>query len=630
MFRDLLATLFSPSRRTTGTRRTNRFVPRLEGVEDRAVPATFNVAAGGSIQAAINAAAAANDGNDIINVAKATYTGNLVIPNSANLTNLIIQTTGTPTAENSMAVINATSGAVITVDGEANVTIRNLKIDGTGTQANQGVFVEHGASVTIQSDFIRNIAPTNGGEGIAIRVGRFQGTPVTGGTVTVKGNTISGYSDAGVVVTNGSDGTVSGNTVTGLGNTVAAEGNTQNGIEISFGAVGNVTGNTVRRNGFHRSNNASSGILLYKAAFKATYAVSGNTVQNNDFGISVIDGDRPTISGNTATANYAYGIGFDSSDGVAMTVGATVQGNTASNNTSLNIGGTVETADGFFFAFLRGTAAAPISISGNTASNNMADGFDYEMSVDRGNLTFTGNTASSNQDNGVEFRDLQVNLSTTAYGPLTITGNTSSSNSGDGLLIENVQFTGSGSVSASVSGNTLSSNAGNGIRINNSNGVVIDGGQSPNQSTVKSNALNGIVVVNSNNISVQRFTIQLNTLDGIQVQNSGTVSILANTIGGSSTTGNKQNGIEFINAHVGTVMGNTVRFNSFNGILLDANSTNNTIGGTGSGQANTFTNNNQANKPIYFDANDQSGTATTVLNNWVQNTIGTKNKSVIH
>src|SRR5262249_14328960 len=151
-------------------------------------------------------AAAASDGNDVINIAKGTYTGNLVIPNSANLTNLTIQTTNTPSAENSMAVIKATSGAVITIDGAAGGTIRNVKIDGTGTQANDGIYVRNNGSATITNDFIRNIFPSSG-EGIGIRVGRFQGGTVPGGTVTVTNNTITGYGDAGIVVTNSSVGT---------------------------------------------------------------------------------------------------------------------------------------------------------------------------------------------------------------------------------------------------------------------------------------------------------------------------------------------------------------------------------------------------------------------------------------
>jgi len=60
------------------------------------------------------------------------------------------------------------------------------------------------------------------------------------------------------------------------------------------------------------------------------------------------------------------------------------------------------------FAYLRGTSAAPISITGNTANSNKNDGFYYEMSVDRGNMTFSGNTANNNLANGVEFRNLAV------------------------------------------------------------------------------------------------------------------------------------------------------------------------------------------------------------------------------
>src|SRR5262249_7184429 len=111
--------------RSSSKRKATRFVPQLESLEGRWVPATFNVSAGGSIQAAINSAAAAADGNDIINIAKATFTGNLTIPNSANLTNLVIQTTGSPTSENQMATLKASSGVILLVDGETNVTIKS-------------------------------------------------------------------------------------------------------------------------------------------------------------------------------------------------------------------------------------------------------------------------------------------------------------------------------------------------------------------------------------------------------------------------------------------------------------------------------------------------------------------------
>jgi parallel beta-helix repeat protein len=622
MFRDLLASLFRPSRRPA---RPRRFVPRLEGFEDRTVPATFNVAAGGSIQAAINSAAAASDGNDVINVAAATFTGNLVIPNSANLTNLVIQTTGNPTSENKMAVIKANSGAVITVDGEAGVTIQNVKIDGTSTQANDGVYVIDGASVTIQNDFIRNVAPSGGAEGIGVRVGRFQGATTPGGTVTVSNNTITGYSWAGVVVTNGSAGTVSSNTVTGDN----SKSIVQNGIEFSFGATGTIYGNTVSGNGFVTGNRStgSVGIFLYKAGAGVQVGLTnnGNTVTGNDLGISVVDGNNPTVQYNTVTNSLDYGIGFDSSDGVNKTVGATVQFNSSSNP---NATGT-HIPDGFYLTYLTGTTTTPVTITNNSGNSNGGVGFNLTLGLDAGTINFNTNNANGNVGHGYWLHDLSVNLSTNPYGPVSIVKNNANGNGGDGVRVENVQFTGSSPSAPMTTGmNNSNGNSGNGIGIVNCVGVVVDGGSTG--SNANGNAMNGVLISGSSSVAVQNYQSQSNTKDGILVQNSQSVSILSDTVGGSSNTGNKQNGIEFVNSNNGTVKGNTVRFNSFNGILLDSNSTGNTIGGTASGEANTLTNNDQAGKNFYFDANDQSGTSTTVLNNWVQNTIGTKNKSVIH
>jgi parallel beta-helix repeat protein len=473
MFRDLLAAVLRPR----VPRRTNRFVPRLEGFEDRTVPATFNVAAGGSIQAAINSAAAASDGNDTINVAAGTYTGNLVIPNAPGLTNLVIQTTGSPSSEGKMAVIKASSGAVITINGEPNVTIQFVKIDGTGTQANQGVYLINNGSATIQHDFIRNISPSSG-EGIGIRVGRFQGTPVPGGSVTVSGDTITGYADAGIVVTNNSAGTVSGNTVTGDSTNTRY----QNGIEFSFGATGSITSNTVTANGKRNSTNGSAGILLFDAGAGVT--VGSNTVQANDLGISVYGStNNANVSGNQASGNFDYGIGFDGDAGNGFPKGATVSNNTSFNN---KVAGGAVNADGFFFFGLQSATGFTVMITQNSSYGNDSDGYYFES---------------------------------------------------------------------------------------------------------------------------------------VQVLNSGTFSMSNNTTF-SGTTGNGQNGIEVVASSGMTVSNNNVKFNKQNGILMDASTSGNTIAN------NTITNNHVAGSQ-YFDANDQSGTSTTVANHWTNNTIGTKNKSVI-
>jgi hypothetical protein len=97
-----------------------------------------------------------------------------------------------------------------------------------------------------------------------------------------------------------------------------------------------------------------------------------------------------------------------------------------------------------------------------------------------------------------------------------------------------------------------------------------------------------------------------------------------NTLGGSSKSlGNGGNGVDIENTTGITFANNDVKYNAFNGILMGSGTHGNTIAN------NNFLHNNQANNSAYFDANDQSGTATTVLNSWSNNTIGTKNKSVI-
>ena len=101
-FRTYAACLHSRSSARHVKRR--RCTLRMEGLEDRAVPATFHVALTGNditgngsiatpfrtVQAGINAAAATADGNDIVKVEAGTYATagvdlGLSIPSSANL-----------------------------------------------------------------------------------------------------------------------------------------------------------------------------------------------------------------------------------------------------------------------------------------------------------------------------------------------------------------------------------------------------------------------------------------------------------------------------------------------------------------------------------------------------------------
>src|SRR5262249_6002362 len=139
-----------------------------------------------------------------------------------------------------------------------------------------------------------------------------------------------------------------------------------------------------------------------------------------------------------------------------------------------------------------------------------------------------------------------------------------------------------------------------------------------------SNGANGVYVTGSTGVTISNNMAAQNSLSGFLFENSSGLTI-SNNFSGSSN-GNKAsnglNGFSFVNTDPSSVTGNTAQRNGSNGILLDANSTDNTLSG------NTLTLNNKANNGS-FDANDQSGGPTTVLNFWSNNTIGTKNKAVI-
>src|SRR5262249_55335955 len=145
-------------------------------------------------------------------------------------------------------------------------------------------------------------------------------------------------------------------------------------------------------------------------------------------GISVIDGDTPSIQNNSVSGNLDYGIGFDSSDGVATTSGATVQNNTSSNGNTTGS----HRPDGFYITYLSSTTAKPVNITLNTANGNDGHGFyiAHCTAVNAGTFKVNqDNTANSNGKNGFE-----VNGCT----GLTISNNTPvQSNTLNGYLFEN-------------------------------------------------------------------------------------------------------------------------------------------------------------------------------------------------
>jgi parallel beta-helix repeat protein len=710
--------------------RNARFRPRVENLEQRTVPATLRVGPTETyktIQSAVNAAAS-SPGADTILIDPGTYNEQVTVPATINAsTNSLVINAANTSSKPVILPTAALTGsmAIVDVNGATGLTLENVIIDGSGTTAPLGVFVENGGAATIQSNTIRNVSGSffqGGQDGIAIRVGRssLSGLPATTGTATISSNTITKYGKSGIDVANaGSSATINSNVVTGLGKKVSAldPSATQNGIEIDDGAVGTVSSNTVTKNGSPRTGYGSAGILLFNpGAATVPVSVSSNSLMTNDVGIWVIGGTGVQIKSNSVTNSTFFGIATDSPDGGTTRVnGATISSNSASSS--------VPGAEGFDLAYLNGTSAHPVSITSNSASNNAAYGFlitnltstatgsggfftfasnsasgngtnpsgNWTLATDgtgiagatgtdgvflytatltasgSGSISapfnFSSNSASGNAGYGFNFQNVTASLTlsgnATVSGPVTVSSNSASgnqldgfnvqdltlsasgtgtvtstaavnsnsasSNGGNGFSFVDVTASASGSIqftgSATVSMNDADGNSGNGYFISDSPNLSLDGGES---STANGNGGDGFLVQGSSGAAITNYKAQSNGQNGFEFDDSDGLTVSGDTAGGASGAGNQMDGFSFANVQDSSITGNTATFNTQNGILLNDQCISNTLTG------NTLKNNNQAHSSSYFDANDQSGTPSTVLNTWSGNTIGTKNKSVIH
>lgn len=185
----------------------------------------------------------------------------------------------------------------------------NAKVTGADVfGANYFGIVNNGGAVDVKNSSVHNIGenPFNGTQhGVGIYF-------VTGGTGSIQKNTVSAYQKGGIVVTGaGSSAKIQDNTVTGNGR---VDYIAQNGIQVSRGATGAVSNNTVSDNAYTGANGASSGgVLIYGGcqgdALSTDVDVKNNTLINNDVGIylfnsnATCDGAPATPTNNSAHNN---------------------------------------------------------------------------------------------------------------------------------------------------------------------------------------------------------------------------------------------------------------------------------------------------------------------------------------
>jgi parallel beta-helix repeat protein len=421
--------------RSSGRARTPTSVPRLEALEDRTLPTTFVVdlvpGRGDftTIQAAVNAAA--NSGDTIL-VNPGAYLEQVTINKS-----LTLQGHGAgATIQAPTTLADDATGfglkVLVEIDNAATVNMSNLNVQGPNPDINVGILVVGGATLNLTGTTIAHIhqtAATFGNQtGHGILVGGTSSSAVGQvGHATITNCTITDYQKTGILIgSNGSSGTITGCTITGVGPTTAIA---QNGIQFSQGTAAGATAsnNTISGNEFTGANSGpdlfndfqSAGILN----FIDSSSFTGNTAFGNDLGIYTTNAGSTgtTITGNTVRDNRFENIFLDTGT-------ATVSNNTISGS---NIGVVVNSSvtDAFGNPTSVDTQATLVS---NNITNNGTGGLTFpgggiRLFVESGDPRTARVTAHFNRIVGNA-----IGLDSTATAVVDATNNWWGSNAGPG------------------------------------------------------------------------------------------------------------------------------------------------------------------------------------------------------
>jgi hypothetical protein len=197
------------------------------------------------------------------------------------------------------------------------VTINNIAVDGSnnGTTCGPdivGIYYQN-ASGTVNhvtaryQEFPLADFGCQGGLAIYAQSGYGTGT----GTVTIENSSVHDYDKNGITADGaGMVATITGNYVVGIGATPLTA---QNGIQMSEGASGKITGNTVTDDVYINPSDcytngscySASGILLYDSGGTSgsPVTVSSNTVSNTQGGIVAVTDGAETADYNNLTSN---------------------------------------------------------------------------------------------------------------------------------------------------------------------------------------------------------------------------------------------------------------------------------------------------------------------------------------
>ncbi|MFZ0798747.1 MAG: hypothetical protein WCA13_13380 [Terriglobales bacterium] len=320
----------------------------------------------------------------VIDVCPGTYTEQVVISQSLTLIGvkggsqnaavIVPPTTGVVANTVDVDTGNPIAAQILVQNTAGPVSITNLTVDGTGNQISgcspdlHGILFQN-ASGTVDHVAVRNQIPAGVPSGCQIGEGIFVQT-ATGftSTVTVETSSVHNYNKNGITGNDpGTKLTATGSYIQGAG-VVPSGGAAQNGIQLGYGATGQISLNTVIDNIYGDPTVAASAdILLYDTAESSGITVTSNVLGNSQlpigletdfaygaseygdgvtvttnkiFGTSTYDAIDVCTNGNTVTKNTIYnsaqsGVHFDDSCSVYYSGPATGENNTATGNTIL-------------------------------------------------------------------------------------------------------------------------------------------------------------------------------------------------------------------------------------------------------------------------------------------------------
>ncbi|RKH53203.1 right-handed parallel beta-helix repeat-containing protein [Corallococcus aberystwythensis] len=178
---------------------------------------------------------------------------------------------------------------------DVTVTARNLSdVCDADTDRLRGILLE-GASGTIEDTVVEDLSQAGnvGGcqEGFAIDV-RNSAAGATPVTVVIRGNQLTGYQKAGVVVLGRVAATVEDNVINGLGPTDRIA---RIGIQLAYGVSGQVVGNQVQGNAYLTHLDYGAGILVLGGGYYGAgrelchdLRIQDNVLTENDVGVDLL------------------------------------------------------------------------------------------------------------------------------------------------------------------------------------------------------------------------------------------------------------------------------------------------------------------------------------------------------